>query len=89
MPEIEDFTCSREATIAAFEDYYSFLVDLYMDPFEIIYPPEGGWPSISTEFQEMIGKSDEVIGIHPCSSDHLRADFVGKEWKSQSVNSIC
>ncbi|CAG8961708.1 hypothetical protein HYFRA_00006248 [Hymenoscyphus fraxineus] len=63
MPELDEISYSREATVCAFRDYYRFLVDLYMEETEVIDPPAGGWPTISSEFQRLFGKSDEVIAL--------------------------
>ncbi|PQE29056.1 Alpha beta hydrolase fold protein [Rutstroemia sp. NJR-2017a BBW] len=63
MPDLEEISYSREATVNAFRDYYRFLVNLYMDESEILEPPEGGWPTVSAEFGRLSGKSDEVIAL--------------------------
>ncbi|TPX11423.1 uncharacterized protein E0L32_007842 [Thyridium curvatum] len=66
MPELEDITYSRDATIAAVTDYYQFLTRMYMKDSHIIYPPAEGWPSIvnaDPETLRALGKSDEVIAL--------------------------
>ncbi|QSZ28537.1 hypothetical protein DSL72_003035 [Monilinia vaccinii-corymbosi] len=50
MPDLDEISYSREATIDAFRDYYRFLFDLYMEDSDIIEPPKGGWPTLSPEF---------------------------------------
>jgi hypothetical protein len=54
---------SREATVAAFEDYFEFLTAMYMDPAVIQTPPEGGWPQITVESMRPLGKTDEVVDL--------------------------
>lgn len=74
---------SHDVTIAAFRDYYRFLVESYMDPIELIEPPEGGWPSITSDFQCAFGRSDEVIKLlrHLL---YIRSDyFLGERYLSQ------
>jgi hypothetical protein len=57
---------SREETIAAISDYYTFLTQMYMDESHVVYPPPGGWPEIvnaDPAALESLGKSDEVIAL--------------------------
>lgn len=61
MPVLSDITYSREATIAAVRDYYTFLTKLYLPETEVIEPPEGGWPSVNSE--SLHWKSNEVIAL--------------------------
>jgi hypothetical protein len=66
MPELADVTYSREATIAAVSDYYNFLTKLYLKDSQIIYPPAGGWPSITQADPDTLaslGKSAEVLAL--------------------------
>ena len=63
MPSLEDITYSRDETVAAFTSYYDFLVKMYLGPEEIITPPEGGWPEITTETLAPLSKSDEVVAL--------------------------
>jgi hypothetical protein len=79
MLDLEDISYSRETTIRAFRDYYRFLVDLYMDDSEIIEPPEGGWPTVSPEFGQLFGKSDEVIALLR-NLPYIRQDSPTGEW---------
>ena len=46
MPSVSDICYSREVTVAAIRDYYRFLVSMYLDEFNVLEPPKGGWPSI-------------------------------------------
>lgn len=79
MPELDEIRYSREATVRAFRDYYRFLVDLYMEDSDIIEPPAGGWPTISPEFQQLFGKSDEVIALLR-RLPYIRANAPSGEW---------
>ena len=101
MPDVEDVSYSREATIQAFRDYYRFLVELYMDGSYIIEPPEGGWPSISPEFQKASGKSDEVIALlrnlpyirSDCPNDEFHPPQAAPgcywaDWQSLAVDTV-
>ncbi|TPX16146.1 uncharacterized protein E0L32_004141 [Thyridium curvatum] len=66
MLQLEDITYSRTATIAAVSDYYRFLATMYLENSQVIYPPEGGWPSIvnaDREVLQSLGKSDEVLAL--------------------------
>jgi hypothetical protein len=63
MPSISDTSYSRDACIAAVRDYYRFLVKMYLDESQVMEPPEGGWPNITTKTLERCGKSHEVIAV--------------------------
>ncbi|KAH8901475.1 hypothetical protein GQ53DRAFT_851228 [Thozetella sp. PMI_491] len=66
MPDLEDITYSRSATIAAVTDYYQFLVKMYLKDSQVIYPPTEGWPSITHADPSVLatlGKSEEVISL--------------------------
>ncbi len=63
---LEDITYSREATIAAVTDYYTFLTRMYLNESDIAYPPPGGWPSIvnaNPAVVQSLGESDEVLAL--------------------------
>lgn len=60
MPELSEIEYSRDTCVAAFRDYYSFLAKMYLKDLMIIEPPEGGWPSITTECMQEVGKTEEV-----------------------------
>ncbi|KAL5316127.1 hypothetical protein ACEPPN_017005 [Leptodophora sp. 'Broadleaf-Isolate-01'] len=79
MTELDEIGYSREGTVGAFRGYYRFLVDLYMDESDIIEPPKEGWPTISPEFQQLFGKSDEVIALLR-SLPYIRESSPGGEW---------
>lgn len=66
MPELTAVTYSREATIAAVTDYYESLTKLYLKNSQVIFPPEAGWPSITSADSDILatlGKSDEVLAL--------------------------
>jgi len=45
MPELSDIAYSRDATIAAFRDYYQFLTKMYLKESDVIEPPEDAGPA--------------------------------------------
>ncbi|KAH0359425.1 DSBA oxidoreductase, partial [Aureobasidium melanogenum] len=54
---------SREATIAAFYDYYKFLTKMFL-PYDFVQkPPAEGWPSITKEKLQRLGKNNEVFEL--------------------------
>ncbi|KAK8106509.1 hypothetical protein PG999_009868 [Apiospora kogelbergensis] len=66
MPGLEDITYSEAACIAAVSGFYEFLTKIYLDDSAVIYPPEGGWPSIvqaDPGVLSSLGKSDKVISL--------------------------
>ncbi|KAK8028335.1 hypothetical protein PG991_005391 [Apiospora marii] len=66
MPELEDVSYSEAECVAAIADYYEFLTKMYLDESEVIYPPKGGWPSITQAHPEVLarfGKTDTVISL--------------------------
>jgi hypothetical protein len=63
MPRLEEISYSRDACIAAVRGYYPFLTKLYLDDLQIVEPPAGGWPSISSDELQELDKTDEVIDL--------------------------
>jgi hypothetical protein len=63
MPRLEDISYSREDCVAAFRDYYTFLTKMYLKDSILLEPPEGGWPLITTENLQELGKSEEVVSL--------------------------
>ncbi|KAE9370230.1 hypothetical protein N431DRAFT_468297 [Stipitochalara longipes BDJ] len=63
MVELSDITYSREESIAAVRNFYHLLTQLYMKESNVIEPPHGGWPSITSETMKGVGKSDEVVAL--------------------------
>jgi hypothetical protein len=62
--EYPNVSYSREATIAAIADFYTFLTHMYLNESEVIYPPAEGWPSIvnaDPATLKDLSKSDEVL----------------------------
>ncbi|KAJ4378672.1 hypothetical protein N0V86_005543 [Didymella sp. IMI 355093] len=53
---------SRQECIAAIKDFYEFLGKMYLDvSSSIIYPPDNGWPNMTTEVMGCLGKDREII----------------------------
>lgn len=63
MPELHEVSYSREATIAAFHDFYQFLTKFYLSEDMIDEPPTVGWPSVTNENVHLLGKNDEVTEL--------------------------
>ncbi|KAH0355770.1 hypothetical protein KCU83_g1505, partial [Aureobasidium melanogenum] len=63
MPELHEVGYSREATIAAFRDYYQFLTTMFLPEDRVKEPPAGGWPVITKENTHLLGKNDEVFEL--------------------------
>ena len=63
MPKLSEISYSREATIAAITDFYRFLEKMYLPDGAFAEAPEGGWPSITRESMQPLGKDEEVIGL--------------------------
>jgi hypothetical protein len=63
MPELSEISYSRNECIIAVRDYYAFLAQMYVKDSEIIEPPQGGWPSVTTENLQLLDKSDEVVEL--------------------------
>ncbi|KAK4506098.1 hypothetical protein PRZ48_004063 [Zasmidium cellare] len=61
--DLSRITYSREETIAAFRDYYEFLQSMYLDESRILIPPEDGWPEITVEIMQLLGKDSEVTEL--------------------------
>jgi hypothetical protein len=54
---------SRDECIATIRDYYDFLAKMFADPSFIVEPPQDGWPNITSEACQDLGKTDEVIEL--------------------------
>jgi len=63
MPRLDEVSYSREATIAAFRNYYQFLTQFYLSEDMVEEPPTGGWPSITDEKVRLLGKNEEVAEL--------------------------
>ncbi|RYP53139.1 hypothetical protein DL768_001813 [Monosporascus sp. mg162] len=62
MPNLEEITYSRDATVDAVRDYYDFLTKMYLEESYILEPPAGGWSTIRP-YLECMGKTDEVLSL--------------------------
>jgi hypothetical protein len=62
-PVIMDPVYSRDEFIAAIRDYYDFLTKLFADPSFILEPPQDGWPNITPEACQDLGKTDQVVEL--------------------------
>ncbi|KAH9212056.1 hypothetical protein DL95DRAFT_426786 [Leptodontidium sp. 2 PMI_412] len=87
MPELSEITYSHDTTVHAFRYYFRFLVEMYMDDAEILEPPPGGWPSISSDFQRCFGKTDEVIAL-PRDIPYIRELSVGEALRAMSEDVV-
>lgn len=54
---------SRDEVVAEVKSYYEHLTTLYLDEDVILYPPEGGWPSITRESLAWLNKTDKVVDL--------------------------
>ncbi|KAK1622506.1 hypothetical protein BDP81DRAFT_386174 [Colletotrichum phormii] len=63
MTDLNDCSYSREECIASVRDYYKFLATMYLHEEDIIYLPEGGWATISSESFQDMNKTAEVISL--------------------------
>jgi hypothetical protein len=63
MPELSDISYSHDATVTAFRDYYRFLITMYLDESAVMEPPEGGWPTITSDTWVDFDKTDEVFSL--------------------------
>ncbi|KAH0278070.1 hypothetical protein KCU91_g2749, partial [Aureobasidium melanogenum] len=63
MPELNEVSYSREATIAAFRDYYQFLTEMFLPENRVEEPPAEGWSSITKEKLRLLDKDDEVVEL--------------------------
>ncbi|KAM5435784.1 hypothetical protein MferCBS31731_006233 [Microsporum ferrugineum] len=63
MPTLSEVSYSRQDCIAAFRDYFHFLTTMYLAEDAILEPPEGGWPSVTSEAMRAVGKNEEVASL--------------------------
>ncbi|KAK8006999.1 hypothetical protein PG989_000989 [Apiospora arundinis] len=59
--QLDDIHYSRDETISAVRQFYTFLSKMYIDESDILEPPEGGWPHV--ENLRCMGKTDEVYEL--------------------------
>lgn len=96
MPRLEEVSYSEAECVAAVGDYYQFLTKMYLDVSEVIYSPEGGWPSITGADAGVLakfGKNDTVISLlahlpyirtidGPDEHPHAIAEHVFADWNN-------
>jgi hypothetical protein len=63
MPQLSEVTYSQDACVAAVRSYYDFLTKMYLKNSDVIEPPQEGWPSITTEILQDLGKTETVISL--------------------------
>ncbi|KAI1876167.1 uncharacterized protein JN550_001663 [Neoarthrinium moseri] len=63
MPKLHEISYSRDRTIAAANDYYEFLMGMYLSESEVLQSPASGWPSINAEDFGPLGKTPEVLDL--------------------------
>lgn len=63
MPALDEVSYSREATIAAFRDYYRFLTEMFLPEDRVKEPRAGGWPAITKDNSRLLGKNDGVFEL--------------------------
>jgi hypothetical protein len=63
MPDLDDTSYSRSATIAAVRSYYQFLISMYLPSCSLIEPPSTGWPNITRSNFPDFNKTDEVFAL--------------------------
>lgn len=93
MIPLREVTYSRDTTVAAVRDYYTFLTQMYLDKNLVKEPPTGGWPSITPESMRGLGKTNKVISLlrhlpyidSPCSDDgpNVVPDCMFADWKTR------
>ncbi|KAL5380467.1 hypothetical protein DPSP01_007788 [Paraphaeosphaeria sporulosa] len=66
-----DSSYSRDECVAAIRYYYAFLAAMFMDPSYIIEPPPDGWPNMTAEAMQELGKSRKVICFAICHTSSL------------------
>ncbi|KAH7379440.1 hypothetical protein DE146DRAFT_672950 [Phaeosphaeria sp. MPI-PUGE-AT-0046c] len=63
MIRSSEVSYSESASIAAVADFFKFLTKLYLDEELVEWPPEGGWPSITTDTFASLNKSESVVSF--------------------------
>lgn len=54
---------SRDATVAAVRDYFDVLIDMYLDPTDVLTTPHSGWPSSTIDRLQCMGKTTQVLDL--------------------------
>ncbi|KAL7629536.1 hypothetical protein AAE478_001057 [Parahypoxylon ruwenzoriense] len=60
MPQLSNIHYSRDVCVTAVRDYYRFLTKMYLKKSDVIEPPPGGWPTITSDCVKDLGKTDKV-----------------------------
>ena len=60
MPELQDCSYSQDEVVVIVRDFFNFLKHMFLPYALVKEPPEGGWPSISSEKVAMLGKNETV-----------------------------
>jgi hypothetical protein len=60
MPRLREITYDHAATVGAISDYFDFLAKMYLDDADILRPPEGGWPEMTPDRLQSLGKTSKV-----------------------------
>lgn len=63
MPWLDEISYSQDECLAAIYDYFKFITAMFLDEAIVKYPPPGGWPSITPENMQSLGKNDKVISL--------------------------
>ncbi|KAH8728895.1 hypothetical protein GQ44DRAFT_737117 [Phaeosphaeriaceae sp. PMI808] len=63
MPQLEEVIYSEAACATIFSNYFKFFTKVYLDDTAVEWPPEGGWPTITTDAFGSLEKSDTVIPL--------------------------
>lgn len=55
---------NREEVIKSITEFYQLLAELpLIEPSDVVYPPSEGWPNITKDSFDILGKTDEVIEL--------------------------
>lgn len=63
MVSVEEVTYSRDECIEAVRDFIAFATKMYLEESAFVSPPSGGWPNITHQSMQSLGKTDEVIEL--------------------------
>lgn len=63
MPQLSEIVYSHDVTIRSIRSYYTFLTKMYLDEDFINEPSPNGWPGITMDRYQGLGKTDEVVNL--------------------------
>ncbi|KAH7379439.1 hypothetical protein DE146DRAFT_626308 [Phaeosphaeria sp. MPI-PUGE-AT-0046c] len=63
MLELDEVSYSEGAAVTAMGDFFRFLTKMYLDEETVEWPPEGGWPTMTTDGFRSLGKTNRVISL--------------------------